>query len=152
MGNEYYELLGVEKNASEADIKKSYKKLAMQYHPDRNKEPDAEDKFKKISEAYQVLSDPQKRQQYDMGGQVNFEGHHPGNFQNPFDIFEQMFNMGGHQIHINGFGGHNITTSQTTIQHVDNKRIETTIETRGNETRKRVIITDLKTGDRYIQI
>jgi len=152
MGSEYYELLGVEKNASETDIKKSYKKLAMQYHPDRNKEPDAEDKFKKISEAYQVLSVPQKRQQYDMVGQVNFEGHHPGNFQNPFDIFEQIFKMGGHEIHINGFGGHNITTSQTTIQHVDDKRIETTIETRGNETRRRVIITDLKTGDRYIQV
>lgn len=68
---DYYEILGVDKKAPLDDIKSSYRKLAMQYHPDRNKAPDAEEKFKEISEAYAVLSDQNKRQQYDLYG-------HPG--------------------------------------------------------------------------
>ena len=62
---DYYEVLGVQRNASNDEIKDAYRKLAMQYHPDRNKSPGAEEKFKEISEAYAVLSDDQKRQQYD---------------------------------------------------------------------------------------
>jgi molecular chaperone DnaJ len=65
---DYYEILGVNKNSSSDDIKSAYRKLAMQYHPDRNKAPDAEEKFKEISEAYAVLSDQNKRQQYDQFG------------------------------------------------------------------------------------
>ncbi|MDH5299728.1 MAG: DnaJ domain-containing protein [Desulfobulbaceae bacterium] len=70
---DYYKLLGVDKNASPAEIKKSYRKLALKYHPDRN--PDdkkAEEKFKQISEAYAVLSDPEKRKQYDTYGSADF--------------------------------------------------------------------------------
>ena len=70
---DYYEVLGVSKNASKGEIKDAYRKLAMQYHPDRNKAADAEDKFKEISEAYAVLSDDQKRQQYDTLGHVGFD-------------------------------------------------------------------------------
>jgi molecular chaperone DnaJ len=70
---DYYEVLGVSKNASKAEIKDAYRKLAMQYHPDRNKAADAEDKFKEISEAYAVLSDDQKRQQYDTLGHAGFD-------------------------------------------------------------------------------
>jgi len=70
---DYYEVLGVSKNASKGEIKDSYRKLAMQYHPDRNKAADAEDKFKEISEAYAVLSDEQKRQQYDTLGHAGFD-------------------------------------------------------------------------------
>ncbi len=68
---DYYDVLGVERNASQDEIKRSFRKLAFQYHPDRNKEPDAEEKFKEISEAYAILSDPEKRRQYDTFG---FEG------------------------------------------------------------------------------
>jgi molecular chaperone DnaJ len=70
---DYYEVLGVSKNASKDEIKDTYRKLAMQYHPDRNKAPDAEEKFKEISEAYAVLSDDEKRQQYDMLGHAGFD-------------------------------------------------------------------------------
>ena len=70
---DYYEVLGVSKNASKDEIKDAYRKLAMQYHPDRNKAVDAEDKFKEISEAYAVLSDEQKRQQYDTLGHAGFD-------------------------------------------------------------------------------
>ena len=74
MADDYYKLLGVEKSASSADIKKAYRKLAMKYHPDHAKgDKSAEDKFKKISEAYAVLSDPEKRKQYDTYGSADFQ-------------------------------------------------------------------------------
>ncbi len=96
---DYYSILGVQKDASEEDIKKAYRKLAMQYHPDRwangteQEKKDAESKFKDIGEAYEVLSDPQKRAQYDNGG-MDFDF---GGFD-PMDIFRRMSGMGG------GFG------------------------------------------------
>jgi curved DNA-binding protein len=71
---DYYEMLGVKKDSSTQDIKKAYRKLAMKYHPDRNKgDKEAEEKFKKISEAYAVLSDPEKRKQYDTFGASGFQ-------------------------------------------------------------------------------
>lgn len=108
---DYYEVLGLAKGASEDDIKKAYRKLAMKYHPDRN--PDdksAEEKFKEASEAYEVLSDAQKRSAYDRMGHAAFEGMGAGggaggfgggNFQDIFsnfgDIFGDMFSRGGGQ-------------------------------------------------------
>jgi molecular chaperone DnaJ len=71
---DYYEILGVSKESTEAEIKKAYRKLAMQYHPDKNKAPDAEEKFKEISEAYAVLSDEEKRAQYDKFGHAGIDG------------------------------------------------------------------------------
>ena len=71
---DYYEVLNVERGAPQDEIKKAFRKLAFQYHPDRNKEPDAEDKFKEISEAYAILSDPEKKQQYDMFGHAGIRG------------------------------------------------------------------------------
>ncbi|HII06275.1 MAG TPA: molecular chaperone DnaJ [Methanotrichaceae archaeon] len=71
---DYYEVLGVGKEADQKEIKSAYRKLALKYHPDRSKEPDAEDKFKGISEAYAVLSDPDKRKQYDQFGHAGIDG------------------------------------------------------------------------------
>ncbi|MHB1329231.1 MAG: molecular chaperone DnaJ [Gemmatimonadales bacterium] len=72
--SEFYDLLGVSRDASDDDIKKAYRKAAMQYHPDRNREADAEAKFKEIAEAYEVLRDPQKRAAYDRYGKAGVNG------------------------------------------------------------------------------
>ncbi|AHF04118.1 molecular chaperone DnaJ [Marichromatium purpuratum 984] len=76
---DYYEVLGVQRNASEADLKKAFRRLAMKYHPDRNGGPDAEAKFKEAKEAYDVLSDAKKRSAYDQFGHAGVEGG-PGGF------------------------------------------------------------------------
>jgi molecular chaperone DnaJ len=95
---DYYEVLGVSKDASDNDIKKAYRRLAMKYHPDKNPgDKEAEEKFKQVAEAYECLSDPQRRQRYDQfgfeePGQGGFGG---GGFHgNPFDIFNQFFGGG----------------------------------------------------------
>ncbi len=81
---DYYEVLGLKKGATAAEIKSAYRKMALQYHPDRNKEKDAEEKFKEINEAYQVLSDDQKRQTYDQFGHAAFDPAAGGAAGNPF--------------------------------------------------------------------
>src|SRR5207245_8941894 len=75
MKRDYYEVLGVSRSASEDDVKKAYRKLALRYHPDRNPEDhhEAEERFKEISEAYQVLSDPERRSLYDRFGHDAFQ-------------------------------------------------------------------------------
>src|ERR1700683_4473111 len=96
---DYYEALGVAKSASADDIKKAYRKLAMQHHPDRNSgDKNSEHKFKELSEAYEVLKDDQKRAAYDRFGHAAFEGGRsaggPGDFgfaQGFADIFDEMF-------------------------------------------------------------
>jgi molecular chaperone DnaJ len=100
---DYYEILGVPRNASIEDIKAAFRKLARQYHPDVSKEPDAEEKFKEINEAYGVLSDPQKRARYDQYGRAGLGemGGMPDYATMDFnDIFEEI--LGGFGI---GFGG-----------------------------------------------
>ena len=122
MAKDYYQILGVTKQASETEIKKAYRKLALQYHPDRNKgDKELEKKFKEVTKAYEVLSDPQKKQTYDQFGEAAFEqggqgaggpfggfggqggpftytystggqgGFDFGGFSDPFEIFEQFF-------------------------------------------------------------
>jgi molecular chaperone DnaJ len=97
MPRDYYEILGVGRDAGEADLKKAYRQLAMQYHPDRNPgNKQAEERFKEVSEAYAVLSDPDKRGQYDRFGTVNTSGFTDAGFGTLFeDIFENFFAGGG---------------------------------------------------------
>lgn len=78
MGKDYYKILGLSKGASDDDIKKAYRKLALKYHPDKNKAPGAEEKFKEVAEAYEVLSDKKKRDIYDMHGEEGLKGGVPG--------------------------------------------------------------------------
>ncbi len=98
MPNDYYETLGVDKSASQEEIKKSYRKLALKWHPDKNDSDQAEEKFKEINAAYEVLSDPQKRKAYDQFGHAAFQegmggsGGFQGGQQGPFTY---SFNFGG---------------------------------------------------------
>jgi DnaJ family protein A protein 2 len=90
---EFYDRLGVEPNASTEDIKKAYRKLAIKFHPDKNPgNTEAEEKFKEISEAYECLSNSDKREQYDRFGKEGMSG---GGGIDPFDIFGSFFGMGG---------------------------------------------------------
>src|SRR5688572_14161096 len=95
MPRDYYEILGVDRRADETAIKKAFRKLAQQYHPDVNSAPEAEEKFKEINEAYQVLSDPKRRRSYDQFGHagVNFGngGFSSAGFPDLEDIMEDFF-------------------------------------------------------------
>ncbi|MGC1932077.1 MAG: molecular chaperone DnaJ [Candidatus Nitrosopolaris sp.] len=102
---DYYETLGVPKNSSKEDIKNAYRKLALQYHPDRNKAYGAEEKFKEISEAYAVLSDEEKRKRYDTYGHVGAEEVFRGSEANFDEIFKDMGFGGFSTIFDQVFGG-----------------------------------------------
>lgn len=107
---DYYEVLGLDKNASEDDIKRAYRKLAIKYHPDRNPgDKEAEEKFKEAAEAYDVLHDPQKRQQYDQfgfnGPQGGFGGGFGGGGMDMNDIFSMFGDIFGGHSGFGGFGG-----------------------------------------------
>jgi len=143
---DYYEVLGVSKNASKDEIKDAYRKLAMQYHPDRNKAPDAEEKFKEISEAYAALSDDEKRQQYDTLGHPGFDQRYTpedifrgADFDSVFrdmgfgfgDIFRYIFGGGG----FGGDFGERVNRGQDLVYD-----IEITLEEAAKETEKEIEI------------
>ncbi|XP_013783053.1 dnaJ homolog subfamily B member 9-like [Limulus polyphemus] len=109
--NDYYELLGVKRNASDREIKRAFRKLAVKYHPDKNKEKSAEERFTEIAQAYEVLSDPDKRKKYDKFGPAAFEnggtnpGSQPFDFTGFFNHFDDAFSF--HSGHQNGHENHN---------------------------------------------
>ncbi len=124
----YYSILEIEKTATIEEIKKSYRKLAMKYHPDRNKgDKEAEEKFKKINEAYSVLSDPEKKKQYDMFWTTWwawwFGWGFSGNDVDLWDIFEQFFGWGS------GFGAQHRRKSQNTWGEDLEKVLEVDLKT-----------------------
>src|SRR5207302_3388154 len=95
---DYYEVLGITRNATPEDVKRSYRKLAVKFHPDKNPgDPHAEEKFKELGEAYDVLMDADKRAAYARFGHAAFEqgGGFRGGFHDPFDIFREVFGGGG---------------------------------------------------------
>src|ERR1700741_1571911 len=100
---DYYEVLGVGRSASAEEVKRAYRKLAVKFHPDKNpNDAHAEEKFKELGEAYDVLMDADKRAAYDRFGHAAFEqsGGFRGEFHDPFDIFREVFGGGG-----GGIGG-----------------------------------------------
>ena len=112
---DYYEVLGVDRKSEAEEIKRAYRKLAIKFHPDKNPgDKSAEEKFKELGEAYDVLSDPQKRAAYDQYGHAAFDarmragagrGGSGGGFHDPFEIFREVFGGGGGSIFDDFFGG-----------------------------------------------
>jgi len=106
---DYYEVLGVDRNVGDEDLKRAYRKLAVKFHPDKNPgDHAAEESFKELGEAYEALSDPNKRAAYDRYGHAAFQngmGGGGGGFHDPFDLFKEVFSGGGGGMFEQFFGG-----------------------------------------------
>lgn len=135
MGKDYYKILGVSKSATEDEIKKAYRKLALKYHPDKNREKGAEEKFKQLAEAYEVLSDKRKRDIYDQVGEEGLKAGAGTNFNrssnmgdgqsfsyqfhgDPYETFKQFFQSDG-MFSSMGFGGSNISSMFGDFEEMD---------------------------------
>lgn len=145
---DYYEILGVAKNADDAEIKKAYRKLALKYHPDKN--PDdasAEDKFKEAAEAYEVLSDSQKRAQYDRFGHAGMNGGgFGGGGMNMDDIFSQFGDVFGGAFGGGSFGGSRGGTIRSRGTNLRVK-IKLNLEEIANGVRKKIKVNKLVNAD-----
>ncbi|XP_033884377.3 dnaJ homolog subfamily B member 4-like [Acipenser ruthenus] len=106
MGKDYYKILGIQKGAADEDIKKAYRKQALKWHPDKNKSANAEEKFKEIAEAYEVLSDPKKREIYDQVGEEGLKGGFGGG-DGQKGSFQYTFHGDPHATFAAFFGGSN---------------------------------------------
>src|SRR6267154_3433558 len=142
---DYYEVLGLQKGAGDEEIKKAYRKLAVKYHPDKNPgDKMAEEKFKELGEAYEVLNDPQKRAAYDQYGHAAFDRRaggfgRAGGFHDPFEVFREVF--GGGSIFEDLFGGGRQDPTQP--QRGDDLRydMEITFEEAAHGTEKEITVT-----------
>ncbi len=111
---DYYDILGVDREASQDEIKKAYREAALKYHPDRNPDdPDASEKFKEAAEAYDVLGDPDKRQQYDRFGEAGLNGQRGRDFQSYDDVFSAFSDIFGGSMFEEFFGGRSGRGSQS---------------------------------------
>lgn len=146
---DYYEVLSVERTVTIEEIKKSYRKLAVKYHPDKNPgDKTAEEKFKELGEAYEILSDPQKRALYDQHGHAAFDRRagggfsRGGGFHDPFDIFREVFGGGGGgSIFDDLFGGGRADPSQPQRGEDLRYDMEITFEEAANGCEKEITIT-----------
>jgi molecular chaperone DnaJ len=141
---DYYEVLGVERSAGEEEIKKAYRKLAVKFHPDKNPgDKAAEEKFKELGEAYEVLNDSQKRAVYDQYGHSAFDrrqgGFGRGGFHDPFEVFREVF--GGGSIFEDLFGGGRSDPSQPHRGEDLRYDMEITFEEAARGTEKEVTVT-----------
>src|SRR5437867_6046894 len=133
---DYYEILGLARSASEEEVKKAYRKQALKFHPDRNPgDKAAEEKFKEVGEAYEVLSDPQKRAVYDQYGHDAFDarrggraGGRAGGFHDPFEIFREAFGGGGVEDIFEQFFGGGARRDPTGPERGSNLRYDLEIE------------------------
>ncbi|MHA2609659.1 MAG: molecular chaperone DnaJ [bacterium JZ-2024 1] len=114
MEEDYYKILGVDRNATEKEIKRAYRRLARQYHPDLNPgNKEAEEKFRQINEAYEVLSDPEKRKKYDLYGKAAFQRSAPSTSRtSPFTTFDDFFSMTFDELFSEFFGSRRTRTRE----------------------------------------
>src|SRR5688572_10723257 len=148
---DYYEVLGVGKEAGEEEIKKAYRKLALKFHPDRNPgDKAAEESFKEVGEAYEILTDPQKRAAYDQYGHAAFDprsraGRGAG-FHDPFELFREVF--GGGSIFDELFGGGRVDPSAPQRGADLRYDLEITFEEAAHGTEKEITFNKLDSCDK----
>ena len=145
-----YEVLGIQRNTDEEEIKKAYRRLAIKYHPDKNPgDKAAEEKFKELGEAYEILSDPQKRALYDQHGHAAFDrragAYGGGGFHDPFEIFREVFGGGG--IFEDLFGGGRTDPTQTQRGNDLRYDMEITFEEAAHGCEKEITVAKLEVCD-----